>query len=687
MRVLYAFILSMFCLTLVMPQSAFGQAPSAFDFMKPAKNSGLKISPSGRYVAFTQISTKKFCLNKVGRIDTKRVNCKDKDKAYNSTYSIIIYDLEKGQVAKSLPAPENYVVGWLDFASDDRLLASIGTRTTVGQNGRGWKLGGSRIISVTTELNVIGSSEQVFLFNDQNSVQRGNRRLTNVVNMLKHDPDHIMMAARKGGDLDLWKVNVLTGAAIRVERGSSDTIFWYTSKKGKPLLRYDCYGRFCRTIKVYAPGKEVGKWQKIRSVKIKDDEDLKDSAFYPAALTDNENEILILSDEDKDERRSVKVYDLEKQTYTRTVYQHPTMDVGGVLTSTSTGDYMGVWLVEDRLKYVIENNTLQKHYNALNTFFDNEANVRLVGYNEKGTKSIVFVDSHNAPGTYYIYDFETKAIEPLISSEPEIESKLSSGGRIVKIPVRDGNSITAYHFYPKGQQAGQPLIVMPHGGPHSRDAFTFDYYVQYFVARGYQVVQMNFRGSSGYGRTFEEAGYGEWGGLMQDDITDTTKYFHDRGLATPDKTCIVGYSFGGYSALMGGATTPELYKCIVSGGGISDLNKLLKEDKNNLSEEGYEHMKETLALGDPKGSKAMLTERSPINYVDKFEDPVLLVHGEWDGRVEVHHARKMEKALERAGKEVTYLELEEEGHSNWDLENEILYLETLEAFLEQHIGR
>jgi len=159
------------------------------------------------------------------------------------------------------------------------------------------------------------------------------------------------------------------------------------------------------------------------------------------------------------------------------------------------------------------------------------------------------------------------------------------------------------------------------------------------------------------------------------------------GYATADRTCIVGYSFGGYAALVGAATTPELYKCIVSGGGISDLVKMLKDDKSNLSDEGYENMTETLALGDPKGSRDMLKSRSPINMVESIQAPVLLLHGEWDSRVEPHHSRKMNKALRSAGKEVTYVELENEGHSNWDLETEIIYLESLELFLSQHLPR
>ena len=361
------------------------------------------------------------------------------------------------------------------------------------------------------------------------------------------------------------------------------------------------------------------------------------------------------------------------------------MDVGGVLVSNTTGDYLGAYLWEDRLTYVLEDETLQKHYNGINKYFDNEANISVVGYSKDGNQTLFYVTSFKSPGAYYLYNFNDQTIEHLMDIEPEIDEALDTDARILTIPTRDGAEITAYHYYPKGQQKGRPLLVMPHGGPHARDVFNYEMWVQYFVSRGYQVVQMNFRGSDGYGRRFEEAGYGEWGGLMLDDITDTTRYFHDNELAGPENTCIVGYSYGGYAALMSGAMSPELYTCVVSGAGISDLYRLLKDDKKVLDDETYEQLTESIALGDPKAQREMLERQSPINLIEKYEDPLLLIHGDLDGRVEYHHSEKMYKAMKKAGKSVSLVKLEDEGHSNWSLQTDILYLESLEAFLGQHL--
>jgi len=250
------------------------QAPSAYDFMKPSQNRNLEISPSGRYIAFIQVETNSYCLDRYGQMRPKGTKCKAKEKDHRTTDQIAVYDLQDDKMIKLMPAPDNHYVGWLEFASDDRLLANIGTFTTIGRIG--YSQGGSRVLSIpftsTTE-------QPVFLFEGNETLLRTNRRLSRVTNMLRNDPDHVLMPARKNGDLDLWKVNIKTGMEQRVATGKDGTFFWYTSKNGKPVLRYDCSGRRCKKIKVYAPDSKTGEWEKIREVKLKEDEELRDSAF------------------------------------------------------------------------------------------------------------------------------------------------------------------------------------------------------------------------------------------------------------------------------------------------------------------------------------------------------------------------------------------------------------------------
>ena len=327
----------------------------------------------------------------------------------------------------------------------------------------------------------------------------------------------------------------------------------------------------------------------------------------------------------------------------------------------------------------------QKHVDALHTYFKNKENITLLGYNADGTQLVMYVQAPNNAGEYYIYDFATSSVDRLFRRKPTLDDRLASNTDILTIAARDGTPLTAYHTYPTGKSSGAPMLIWPHGGPENRDVYNYNRQIQYFVSRGYQVLQVNFRGSSGYGKDFAEAGYGQWGGVMQDDLTDAVKHVYSKGIATADKTCIVGYSYGGYAALYGGAATPELYKCIVSGGGVSDIVADLKRSKVEYGSKSATFEYWEKSMGDLSEDKDKLEAVSPVTLADKFTAPVLLVHGEFDGIVHVSQSEDMESALKKAKKTVSFVELEDAGHGGWTVETSIEYLETVEAFLRQHL--
>lgn len=666
--------------------------PTAYEFMKPSSNADVALSPSGRYVAFTRVATGKFCLNKYGQmVEQAKARCKDKKKSYRSKHQIAIYDLDNDKFIKALPLPENFYASWLEWASDERLLAALYRPTTIGERGRGYMLGGSRIITIP-----LANDEYSLLFADQKTFKRRNSYLTRITNMLRDDPNHIIMPANKGGDLDLWKVNVISGHASLLAQGKSGTFYWYTDHAGNPVLRFDCVGRRCRKINVFSPKAEAqnldeyGKdaWEKIKTFRVKPDEDEDDYDFWPIAPASKTGQFYVLSNEEEDARRSIKLFDIKAQKYIKTVYEHPNVDVKGAVLNLQTGEYAGAWFYEDRLNYKFVDPTIQKHYNALNTYFKNKENVDLLGFNASGNKAVVYVSSPNNPGEYYVYDVKGKQILRLFSRREDMDERLPTKTDILTIPMRDGKTITAYHTYPAGKRnAKTPLLVMPHGGPEARDYYDYDSTVQYFASHGYQILQMNFRGSSGFGRKFAEAGYGEWGGLMQNDVIDATKHMYDKNLAVSENTCMVGYSYGGYVALYAGGTSPDMFKCIVSGGGLSDLLDEVKRTKKDYGADSESYEYAVKSIGDPKTEKEKLKAKSPRYMAANFKAPVLLVHGEYDGISDISHSRKMLKALKKAGKNVEFLELEDEGHYGWSLENEILYLDTVEGFLAKHLKK
>ena len=660
---------------------------TAFDFERPSDFSDVTLSPSGRYIAFTMVKTGKFCLDQYGQLKKKEAKCNEKSKVWSTTHKIAIFDLQNDKIIRYVNVPLNFYVGWLEWAGENRLLTALYSETTVGKTGRGLSFGTSRIVSLP-----IHSDKYTVLFENKKKFRRSNRYLSQITNMLRNDPDHVIMPAVKGGDLDLWKVNVNTGVAEQIARGEKRTFGWFTNISGKPVLRFDCGDRRCRKIHVYAyngPAKPVvaGKdWKKIKTFTTKPENDKEKFYFKPIANTSTLGQIYVLSYEKTDARSAIKIFDLKQNKYIKTVFEHPEVDVEGAILNTQTGEYAGAWYYKDRLGYSFVNKDLQKAYDALNYHFHDQQNIDVLGSTKDGNKLVVFMTSPNNPGRYYLYDRASKKVAPIIARKQNLILSKSSKTDILTIKTRDGQSIRAYHFYPaSGYGPDVPLLVMPHGGPELRDYYDYNRQVQYFVNHGYQVLQVNFRGSGGYGRKFAEAGYGQWGGLMQDDVIDAVQYLYAQGRASADNACMVGYSYGGYVSLYAATHTPELFKCFVSGGGISDLLADLGASKRDYGKDSAVYKYWLKSIGNPKTDKEKLKAKSPVRSVERVEDPILLIHGEYDEIVHTDQSRRMKTALKKAGKKVEFVLLEDVGHRDWDLETRMKYLKTVEDFVSKYI--
>jgi dipeptidyl aminopeptidase/acylaminoacyl peptidase len=255
----------------------------------------------------------------------------------------------------------------------------------------------------------------------------------------------------------------------------------------------------------------------------------------------------------------------------------------------------------------------------------------------------------------------------------------------ISYKARDGASIPGYLTMPAAKSSGAiPLVVLPHGGPQERDYLEFNWLTQFIASRGYAVLQPQFRGSTGFGDAFREAGYRQWGGLMQDDVTDGVRFLIEQGIADPHRICIVGASYGGYAALAGAAFTPELYSCAVSISGVSDLPALLREEvpiyegtiSNSMSEW-------KMRIGGPNDSN--LAAKSPINSVKAIKVPILIVYGTADSVVPNAQSEKMVAALKAAGKSVSVAILAGEDHWLSRTETRVQVLKELDAFLGKNL--
>lgn len=255
--------------------------------------------------------------------------------------------------------------------------------------------------------------------------------------------------------------------------------------------------------------------------------------------------------------------------------------------------------------------------------------------------------------------------------------------------ARDGLTIhaivTTPPTYDFSNPTPMPTLMLPHGGPASYDGFDFDWMAQYFANRGYVVVQPNFRGSEGFGYDFEAAGRGEWGGKMQDDITDGIDALAKANVVDPDRVCIAGASYGGYAALAGATLTPELYKCVIAIAPVSDLARMLRDEKRDRGKDHWvvSYWEDIMAEGDARQAK--LREISPVNFADRVQAPILLMHGDDDTVVPFNQSRLMERALNRADKSVQLVRLKGEDHWLSVASTRLQTLREMDAFMAEHL--
>jgi dipeptidyl aminopeptidase/acylaminoacyl peptidase len=296
----------------------------------------------------------------------------------------------------------------------------------------------------------------------------------------------------------------------------------------------------------------------------------------------------------------------------------------------------------------------------------------------------VVVESDRNPGAFYLYDADTKKVTFLMARAPWVEPGTMASMEPFAIKARDGMALHGYLTRPPGQEEAKnlPMVVYVHGGPYEiEDTWGYDPNVQAMASRGYAVLQVNFRGSGGYGYGFVKAGYGEWGAKMQDDVTDATRWAVEQGVADGKRICIFGGSYGGYAALQGAVREPDLYRCTIGYAGVYDLQLMKTRGDIPQSLYGDGYLNKVLGTDDK-----VLAQRSPINQIDRIKADVMLIVGGEDKRVPPVHGENLRNALLKRGKNVEWLYQPSEGHGFYLEKNRTDMLEKLIAFLDKNIG-
>jgi dipeptidyl aminopeptidase/acylaminoacyl peptidase len=495
-----------------------------------------------------------------------------------------------------------------------------------------------------------------------------------LVDRLEDDDDHMLISLNKRNRriFDVYRLDVNTAELELIAENPGNVTGWMTDNDGK--LRVAVTKDGVNTSILYRRT-EFDPFEVVITTSFKD-------SISPLFFSFDNGHLYVSSNIDRD-KSAIYRWDPETAEHLELIYEHPDVDVSSLLRSKERKVITGVAYLTDRVHYHFFDDTRRKLQERLERELTGYE-VAVVSMSKDESKVLVRTYSDKSRGAYHYLDRDGGELQKLVDVSPWLDENEMADMNPVTYTSRDGLTIHGYLTLPRSVEAKNlPTVVNPHGGPWARDSWGFNSEVQLLANRGYAVLQMNFRGSTGYGKEFWQSSFKQWGKTMQDDITDGVKWLIDQGIADPDRVGIYGGSYGGYATLAGLTFTPDLYACGVDYVGVSNLFTFLDTIPPywELGRQMWYEM-----VGNPDSEKELLEAASPFFHVDRIKAPLFVAQGANDPRVKKAESDQIVEALRAREIDVPYMVKDDEGHGFGNEENRFDFYQAMEQFLGKHLG-
>jgi dipeptidyl aminopeptidase/acylaminoacyl peptidase len=497
----------------------------------------------------------------------------------------------------------------------------------------------------------------------------------NVIEYNRQHPEELLLAMNKENQKfhDLYHLDLQTGRIELIAKNPGDFMSWITDHdlhvrgalKASPDGGCDLLIRDADT----QPWHSLVSWG------------LEDTGESGPVTFDKSGSALYLIDSRGCDTSRLMRMDIRTQQ-AQFLVDDPAYDIGGVLVNPDTYEIEAVSFFRERADWVVLNAGLQDDFMRIRGIADGDFSIQ--SRDAADTVWIVAFNPDNGPGAFYLYDRQSKKAEFLFCTMPQLKKYTLAHMEPVSFLSRDGLTLHGYVTYPPGKKKKNlPMVLNVHGGPWARDAWGYNSRSQWLANRGYACLQVNYRGSSGYGKKFLNAGNKEWGGKMHDDLIDAVHWAVRKGIVDPKRIAIFGGSYGGYAALAGATFTPDVFACAVSAVGPSNLITFIKTIPPYWTSYLATIHKR---VGNPDTEVEFLKSRSPLFKVDNIKAPVFIAQGANDPRVKKEESEQIVEAMKRKGLYYEYLLFPDEGHGFVKPENRLKFYAAVEKFLARYLG-